>query len=89
MMTVIDTNAPALSDGAERFLSTLREHGMHNECTAAARRAPLTVRVRWSTATDSGELDCIAFSTLDAVKQTVTRMPGARVMASVIRRGAV
>lgn len=85
---VIDDPAPALSNGAEQFLQTLRDHGMHNECVAAARRAPLTVRVTWAAADGaSGSVDCIAFSTLDAIKMHRARMPGATINAQVLRWG--
>lgn len=88
MITAIDT--PALSDGAERFLATLSEHGMHNQCVAAARRMPLKVRVTWTAQDGShGELDCIAFSVCDAIKQQLIRMPSAKIMARVIGRGRV
>lgn len=82
------TEAPCLSDGAERFLSTLAEHGMYHEGVHAARRMPLTVRITWST-TDgaSGTIDCIAFSTLDAINLHQRRMLGAQIMAEVIGRG--
>lgn len=83
---MIATDSPALSDGAERFLSTIRAHGMHSECVPAARRKPLSIRLSWTAANGAkGEIDCIAFTTLDAIKMQRARMPGATFSARVIR----
>lgn len=85
MLTSI--NGVALSAGAEDFLARLRAHGMHNECVATAQRTPLKVRVSWRSADGQcGEVDCIAFSTLDAITMHRNRMPGATITARVIRR---
>lgn len=83
---MIAIDSPALSDGAERFLSIMRSHGMHSECVPAARRELLTVRVTWTAADGTqGTIDCLAFTTLDAIAMNRERMPGATLTARVIR----
>lgn len=68
---------------AMEFLHTIEQRGMHSIYTPARM---LKVRVNWTARDGSrGHTDCLAPTTLEAIKLMRDRLPGAVVGAMVLR----
>jgi hypothetical protein len=73
----------SMSPGAVNFLSTIEAHGMRSEHSVKPARR---VRVDWVTPEGvRGHTDCIATSTLDAVKMVRDRVVVSTCLAKVQR----